>query len=313
MSVKPPGEPHRGLATNVERMPRADSSDLEERLRRSVEVAARELATAAELVRRHIEGLPWRQRQLAVSLSGVADRLDFAAQALSRELMLGPDPHAVRGLSRYARRAWFVLGAVGLSVGAGVAESAGDEIWAEIRGRLATANAGLDEVDDAARQWESDFDPSQDSKGMEDEELDGGRFSGETGWSGTKVAKIVGISYRQLDYWARTDLIRPSIAVNGASGSRRLYTYRDILELKVIKSLLDAGMKLEVVRIAFDMLRSESTLDDRKHIVITGGEVKIVDEAHLSEALRTVSAGAVNILSLAAVKKSVDDLLTDEV
>jgi DNA-binding transcriptional MerR regulator len=51
------------------------------------------------------------------------------------------------------------------------------------------------------------------------------------GYSGTKAATIVGISYRQLDYWARTDLVRPSLSDAHGSGSRRMYSYRDLLEL----------------------------------------------------------------------------------
>ncbi|MGA0885487.1 MAG: MerR family transcriptional regulator, partial [Ilumatobacteraceae bacterium] len=64
------------------------------------------------------------------------------------------------------------------------------------------------------------------------------------GFSGRQTAEIVGISYRQLDYWARTDLIRPSLADASGSGSRRRYSYQDLLELRVIKTLLDAGIKL---------------------------------------------------------------------
>jgi len=71
-------------------------------------------------------------------------------------------------------------------------------------------------------------------------------------FSGTQAAKVVAISYRQLDYWARTDLVRPSGTDATGSGSRREYTYRDLLELKVIKNLLDAGIKLESIR---DVLR----------------------------------------------------------
>ena len=67
----------------------------------------------------------------------------------------------------------------------------------------------------------------------------------EQGFSGTRTAEIVGISYRQLDYWARTDLVRPSLADASGSGTRRAYSYRDLLELKIIKNLLDAGIKLE--------------------------------------------------------------------
>ena len=55
----------------------------------------------------------------------------------------------------------------------------------------------------------------------------------ELGFSGTKAASVVGISYRQLDYWARTDLIRPSLTDATGSGSRRTYSYRDLLELRV--------------------------------------------------------------------------------
>ena len=74
-------------------------------------------------------------------------------------------------------------------------------------------------------------------------------------YSGKRAAEIVGITYRQLDYWARTDLVRPSVADAKGSGSRRQYSYRDLLELKVIKTLLDAGIKLESVRDAFEYLR----------------------------------------------------------
>ena len=83
----------------------------------------------------------------------------------------------------------------------------------------------------------------------------------ENGFSGSKTASVVGISYRQLDYWARTDLIRPSLCDAAGSGSRRLYSYRDLLELRVIKSLLDAGIKLESVRKAFTYLRQQTDTD----------------------------------------------------
>ena len=68
------------------------------------------------------------------------------------------------------------------------------------------------------------------------------------GFSGTKAAQVVGITYRQLDYWARTDLVRPSLVDAAGSGSRRRYSYRDLLELRMIKKLLDAGVRLETVR-----------------------------------------------------------------
>src|SRR5438034_11038595 len=77
----------------------------------------------------------------------------------------------------------------------------------------------------------------------------------EDGYRGPQVCKIVGITYRQLDYWARTDLIRPSIADARGSGTQRRYSYRDLVELKVIKSLLDAGVSLQSARRAIEYLR----------------------------------------------------------
>ncbi|HZO59841.1 MAG TPA: MerR family transcriptional regulator, partial [Solirubrobacterales bacterium] len=74
------------------------------------------------------------------------------------------------------------------------------------------------------------------------------------GFRGPQVCKIVGITYRQLDYWARTDLVRPSIADANGSGTQREYSYRDLVRLKVVKSLLDAGVKLDTARRAIAYL-----------------------------------------------------------
>jgi DNA-binding transcriptional MerR regulator len=76
------------------------------------------------------------------------------------------------------------------------------------------------------------------------------------GFRGPQVCKIVGITYRQLDYWARTDLLRPSISEAKGSGTQRRYSYTDLLELKVIKRLLDAGVSLQSARRAIDCLRA---------------------------------------------------------
>src|SRR5438874_7945284 len=74
------------------------------------------------------------------------------------------------------------------------------------------------------------------------------------GYRGPQVCKIVGITYRQLDYWARTDLLRPSISEARGSGTQRRYSYTDLLELKVIKQLLDAGVSLQSARRAIECL-----------------------------------------------------------
>jgi DNA-binding transcriptional MerR regulator len=78
----------------------------------------------------------------------------------------------------------------------------------------------------------------------------------DEGFRGPQVCSIVGITYRQLDYWARTDLLRPSISEARGSGTQRRYSYLDLLQLKVIKRLLDAGIDLRHARRAIDCLRS---------------------------------------------------------
>ena len=126
------------------------------------------------------------------------------------------------------------------------------------------------------------------------------------GFSGTQAAKIVGITYRQLDYWARTDLLRPSLAEADGSGSRRQYSYRDLLELRMIKTLLDAGIRLESVRQVFAYLRDHVTSDIASaHIVISGSQVVLCDGDELIDILRR-GQGVLNVLPLAGVKDDID-------
>lgn len=77
------------------------------------------------------------------------------------------------------------------------------------------------------------------------------------GYRAPQVCNIVGITYRQLDYWARTNLLRPSLASAQGSGSQRLYSFGDIVQLRVVKRLLDAGMSLKKIRQAMGLLRSQ--------------------------------------------------------
>lgn len=127
-------------------------------------------------------------------------------------------------------------------------------------------------------------------------------------YSGKKAAEIVGISYRQLDYWARTDLIRPSVADAAGSGSRRQYSYRDLLELKVVKSMLDAGIKLESVRTAFEYLRVELGENvSSARLVIGGGKAILVrDDAELLDVINTGQFVMTSLLSLDGVQAEID-------
>jgi DNA-binding transcriptional MerR regulator len=128
----------------------------------------------------------------------------------------------------------------------------------------------------------------------------------EIGYGGTLAAKIVGITYRQLDYWARTDLIRPSLSDANGSGSRRLYSYNDLLELKVIKKLLDAGIKLEQVRNVFEYLREHVGSDiAAAHIVIDGGSVVLCEGDELIDVLQN-GQGVLNVLSLGGVREELE-------
>lgn len=81
------------------------------------------------------------------------------------------------------------------------------------------------------------------------------------GYRGAAACQIAGITYRQLDYWARTKLISPSIRTAHGSGSQRLYSFKDILVLKVIKRLLDTGVSLHNIRAAVDHLRARGVRD----------------------------------------------------
>ena len=134
----------------------------------------------------------------------------------------------------------------------------------------------------------------------------------EEGYSGQRTAEIVGITYRQLDYWARTNLVRPTLADAKGSGSRRRYSYRNLLELKAIKRLLDAGIKLETVREVFTYTR-ESLGEDitTANLVIQGKKTVLIrTEGELIDIVKK-GQGVLNILPLAGVKEEVDAKIFD--
>lgn len=129
----------------------------------------------------------------------------------------------------------------------------------------------------------------------------------EDSFSGKRTAEIVGITYRQLDYWARTDLVRPSVTDAAGSGSRRLYSYQDLLELKVIKTLLDAGIRLESVREAFEFLRDRLGEDvSTASLVINGSRSVVVRSGDELIDLLRKGQGVLNILPMAGVKTEID-------
>lgn len=96
----------------------------------------------------------------------------------------------------------------------------------------------------------------------------------QAGYRGPQTCKIVGITYRQLDYWTRTELVSPTLQPAQGSGTQRLYSFSDLLQLKLIKSLIEAGASLQKVRSAIEYLRDHVSDDwSTVTIVADGGGV----------------------------------------
>jgi DNA-binding transcriptional MerR regulator len=93
----------------------------------------------------------------------------------------------------------------------------------------------------------------------------------EIGYRGPQACKIVGITYRQLDYWTRTGLVIASLQQASGSGSQRLYSFNDLLQLKVIKSLADAGAGLQKIRQAIEYVRAHLADDWSRLTIVTDG------------------------------------------
>ena len=109
--------------------------------------------------------------------------------------------------------------------------------------------------------------------------LDVGSAGGSTeGYRGPAVCKIVGITYRQLDYWARTGLVNPSVRQAEGSGTQRLYSFDDIVQLRVVKRLVDTGVSLQRVRLAIDELRDRGRSPSDVTLVSDGQSVFMVDD-----------------------------------
>ena len=91
------------------------------------------------------------------------------------------------------------------------------------------------------------------------------------GYRGPSACQIAGITYRQLDYWARTSLVVPSIRSAAGSGSQRLYSFKDILVLKIVKRLLDTGISLQQIRSAVEFLRDRGSADIAQVTLMSDG------------------------------------------
>ena len=110
------------------------------------------------------------------------------------------------------------------------------------------------------------------------------------GYRGPTACSAAGITYRQLDYWARTDLVVPSIRSASGSGSQRLYSFKDILVLKVVKRLLDAGVSLQNIRIAVEALRSRG-VDDLAQVTLLSDGTSVYECTSSEEVVDLLRGG----------------------
>ena len=128
----------------------------------------------------------------------------------------------------------------------------------------------------------------------------------EEGFRGPQVCSLVGITYRQLDYWARTDLLRPSISEARGSGTQRRYSYRDLLELKVIKRLLDAGVSLQSARRAIECLREAGDDVASANLVLNGTTSVLASTGEEIWDLLKGGQGVLNIVPMAGVVQELE-------
>ncbi len=124
-----------------------------------------------------------------------------------------------------------------------------------------------------------------------------GSDSALIGYRGPTACSAAGISYRQLDYWARTDLVVPSIRSATGSGSQRLYSFKDILVLKVVKRLLDTGVSLNNIRVAVEALRARGVDDLARITLLSDGTT--VYECTSSEEVVDLLRGGQGVFGIA--------------
>jgi len=110
------------------------------------------------------------------------------------------------------------------------------------------------------------------------------------GYRGPTACRAAGITYRQLDYWARTGLVEPSVRSASGSGTQRLYSFRDILVLKVVKRLLDTGVSLQQIRTAVAHLR-ERGVEDLAQITLMSDGASVYECTSTDEVIDLVQGG----------------------
>ena len=112
----------------------------------------------------------------------------------------------------------------------------------------------------------------------------------DIGYRGPVACAAAGITYRQLDYWARTGLVEPSVRPATGSGTQRLYGFRDVLVLKVVKRLLDTGVSLQQIRTAVQYLRDRG-IQDLAGITLMSDGASVYECTSVDEVVDLVQGG----------------------
>jgi DNA-binding transcriptional MerR regulator len=112
----------------------------------------------------------------------------------------------------------------------------------------------------------------------------------DIGYRGPVACAAAGITYRQLDYWARTGLVDPSVRPASGSGTQRLYGFRDILVLKIVKRLLDTGVSLQQIRTAVQALRDRG-VDELAQITLMSDGASVYECTSADEVIDLVQGG----------------------
>lgn len=112
----------------------------------------------------------------------------------------------------------------------------------------------------------------------------------DVGYRGPTACAVAGITYRQLDYWARTGLVRPTVRAAHGSGSHRLYSFRDVLVLKIVKRLLNTGVSLQQIRQAVQHLRDRG-IEDLASITLMSDGASVYECTSADEVIDLVQGG----------------------
>lgn len=137
------------------------------------------------------------------------------------------------------------------------------------------------------------------------------QLSEDVGYRGPTACRAAGITYRQLDYWARTGLVEPSVRSATGSGTQRLYGFRDILVLKVVKRLLDTGVSLQQIRTAITALR-ERGVDDLAQITLMSDGASVYECTSPDEVIDLLQGGqGVFGIAVGRVWREVEGTLAD--